>query len=279
MALHEIYSIRYATHERPGSENFVGGPADLHDVAMPLDYYVWLIRGAGGDILVDVGFGEEQAAIRGRTLLIPPAQGLARLGVNPRAIRDVILTHLHFDHAGCIDDFPNARFHVQDLEMAYATGRHMRHPFLRRSYSVDDVVGLVRKVYDGRVVFHDGASSICDGVRLHRVGGHTLGLQVVIVDTERGPVVLASDAFHLYRNLVDGLPFPVLHDVGQMMEGWRELMAIAGDLEHIVPGHDPLVRELYPAPSEELAGVVSAVHRKPRPHPVFTGRAAGCLAD
>jgi glyoxylase-like metal-dependent hydrolase (beta-lactamase superfamily II) len=252
-----------------GSANFVSGSADLHDVAMPLDYYVWLIRGPEEDILVDVGFGEEQAAARGRTLLVRPADGLALLGVDPHAIRDVIITHMHYDHAGCIDDFPNARFHLQDAEMAYATGRHMRHPFLRYSYSVDDVVGLVRKVYDDRVVFHDGASSIRPGIRLHRVGGHTLGLQAVSIDTARGPVVLASDAFHLYANLLDGLPFPIVHDVGQMMEGWRELLAIAGDLAHLVPGHDPLVRELYPSPSVELAGIVSALHEEPRFHPIF----------
>lgn len=269
MAQHEIYAIRYATHDRMGSANFVAGAPDLHDVAMPLDYYVWLIRGPAGDILVDVGFGEEQAAARGRTLLMRPAAGLALLGVNPSAIRDIVITHMHYDHAGCIDDFPNARFHLQDAEMAYATGRHMRHPFLRLSYSVEDVVALVRKVYDDRVVFHDGASALADGIRLHRVGGHTLGLQAVSIDTARGRVVLASDAFHLYRNLLDGKPFPIVHDIGQMMEGWRELLALSGDLEHLIPGHDPLVHDLYPPPSQKLAGIVSALHEEPRFHPIF----------
>ncbi|MGB3503542.1 MAG: N-acyl homoserine lactonase family protein [Mesorhizobium sp.] len=266
MAHHQIYALRYATHDRPGSANFVGGSDDLHQLSMPLHYYVWLIRGPFGDILVDVGFGEEQAARRGRHLIERPARLLARIGVDPAAIRDVIITHMHYDHAGCIEDFPNARFHLQDAEMAYATGRHMRHKFLRQSYSVEDVVALVRRLYDDRVVFHSGASSVFEGVRLHMVGGHTLGLQSVIVDTIRGPVVLASDAFHLYRNLTDGLPFPIVHDVGEMMEGWRELMAIAGDLEHLIPGHDPLVGELYPLHDPAASSDVFALHFPPRPH-------------
>jgi len=264
MPQHQIYALRYATHDRPGSANFVGGAADLHHVSMPLDYYVWLIRGPAGDVLVDVGFGEEQAALRGRTLIARPAALLARMGVDAAAIRDVIITHMHYDHAGCIEDFPNARFHLQDAEMAYATGRYMRHPFLRQSYSVEDVVALVRRLYDDRVVFHDGSSVFAEGIRLHRVGGHTLGLQTVIIDTARGPVVLASDAFHLYRNLLDGLPFPIVHDVGQMMEGWRELLEIAGDLEHLIPGHDPLVRQLYPVHDHKVSSEIHALHAVPR---------------
>ncbi|MGO4833124.1 N-acyl homoserine lactonase family protein [Rhizobiaceae sp. 2RAB30] len=236
---------------------------------MPLDYYVWLIRGPAGDILVDVGFGAEAARKRNRQLLREPAHGLALLGVAAEEITAVVITHLHFDHAGCLDDFPNARFHLQDAEMAYATGRHMRHPFLRHAYSVDDVVGMVRRVYTDRVVFHDGTASLADGISLHRIGGHTLGLQAVKVETVRGPVVLASDAFHLYRNLTDGLPFPIVHDVGQMMQGWRDLLVMAGDMEHLIPGHDPLVRQLYPSPSENLVDIVSCLHLPPLPHPVF----------
>ncbi len=89
------------------------------------------------------------------------------------------------------------------------------------------------------------------------------GLQVVSIDTARGPVVLASDAFHLYANLLDGLPFPIVHDIGQMMEGWRELLALTGDLAHLVPGHDPLVRELYPSPSENWPASSAPSTRNP----------------
>ena len=62
----------------------------------------------------------------------------------------MILTHLHYDHAGTLGSFPRACFHVQDSEVAYATGRCMCHGFLRHPFHVEDVVSFVRHVYAGR---------------------------------------------------------------------------------------------------------------------------------
>ena len=61
--------------------------------------------------------------------------------IDVNAVEDVILTHLHYDHAGNFDRFPNARFHLQEREMAYATGRYMRYPRLSHSFEVEDVCG------------------------------------------------------------------------------------------------------------------------------------------
>jgi glyoxylase-like metal-dependent hydrolase (beta-lactamase superfamily II) len=264
---YEIFALKYGTHDRPASANFIGG--DFHDSSMPLDYYVWLIRNGSRLILVDVGFGAEAAVRRGRTLLRTPVDALALLDVRPEQIDDIVITHLHFDHAGCLDAFPNARFHLQDREMAYATGRNMRHPFLRFSYDLENVTDMVKHVYADRVVFHDGESGLAEGVTLHPADGHTMGLQAVCVTTRRGPVVLASDAFHLYMNLSTGRPFPIVHDVGAMMESWQRLLALAGDMRHLVPGHDPLVAKLFPAPAPELEGIVSMLHEEPAFHEIL----------
>ncbi len=59
-------------------------------------------------------------------------------------IRDVIITHLHYDHAGNLDRFPNARFHLQDREMSYATGRCMCNGMLRHPFSVEHVTTMVQ---------------------------------------------------------------------------------------------------------------------------------------
>src|SRR5215210_1064944 len=119
----------------------------------------------------------------------------------------------------------------QDREMAYATGRHMGHRVLRTPFAVDDVTLMVRHVYAERAVFHDGAGTIAPGVEVFRVGGHSDGLQVVRVATTRGPVVLASDATHLYANMGRGNPFPILFNLGDMLEGWRRLEQLAGSRE------------------------------------------------
>ena len=254
-AVYEVYAIKYAHHARRASENFIGG--DPHDGPMPLDFFVWLIRGEGRVIVVDTGFSAATAARRQRDHLRCPTVGLGLLNSDSRKIKDVVITHLHYDHVGNFDLFPAAIFHLQDREMQYATGRHMAQQVFRGAFDVEDVVGMVRNTYAGRVRFHDGDAEIAPGVSLHYIGGHTMGLQVVRVATRRGNVVLASDASHFYANMEQVRPFPIVFNVAEMVEGYARLRALADSPAHIIPGHDPLVLERYPAPSATLQGVVA----------------------
>jgi glyoxylase-like metal-dependent hydrolase (beta-lactamase superfamily II) len=118
---YEIYAVRYAHHDRRASENFLGG--DPHDGPMPLDYFVWAIVGATRTFILDTGFDQAMAAKRRREFLRSPQEGLVAIGIDPTAVEDVIISHMHYDHAGNHDLFPNATFHVQDSEMAFCTGR------------------------------------------------------------------------------------------------------------------------------------------------------------
>jgi len=252
---YEVYAIKYAHHARTAKENFLGG--DPHDGPMPMDYFVWLVRGAGREIVVDTGFNAAVAAKRGRRVTRPVEEGLRLMGVEAAAVKDVVITHLHYDHVGNFDLFPQATFHLQDLEMQYATGRYMTVEAIRHSYEAEHVVGMVRRVYAGRVQFHDGESGIAPGVSLHHVGGHTMGLQIVRVATRRGWVVLASDASHYYANMEQARPYPIIYNVGDMVDGWRRAQALAESTGHVIPGHEPLVLERYPAPNAELQGTVA----------------------
>jgi glyoxylase-like metal-dependent hydrolase (beta-lactamase superfamily II) len=175
----------------------------------------------------------------------------------------VIITHMHYDHAGGLDLFPNARFHIQDREMAFCTGRSMCHHAFSHSMAVDDVIGLVRRVFAGRVHFHDGDDEIASDLSLHFIGGHTMGLQSVRVMTRRGAVVLASDAAHLYAHLEQGRAYPVVYNVADMLEGHQTLQRLASSPRHIVPGHDPLVAKLYPAARAGLEGIVMRLDVEP----------------
>lgn len=251
--LWEVYALKYAHHERRASENFIGG--DPHDGPMPLDYFVWLLRAGDREIVVDTGFSAAMAAKRAREHLRCPAAALSLLGCDARAVKDVVITHLHYDHVGNFELFPAAEFHLQDLEMHYATGRYMRHGVFRGAYEVEDVVGMVRRVYAGRVRFCDGDAEIAPGVSVHLIGGHTMGLQVVRVATRRGHVVLASDAAHFYANMQEVRPFPIVWSVADMVEGYAKLAALAESPAHIIPGHDPLVMARYPAPSPAVEGI------------------------
>src|SRR3954470_22336792 len=230
---YELFAIRYATRDAQRSAHFIGG--DPHDGPMPMDYFVWAARSGGRTFVIDTGFNAEVSDKRKRTFLRSPVEGLAAIGIDANAIEDVILTHLHYDHVGNFDRFPKARFHLQDKEMAYATGRHMAHRPFGEAYAVEDVVGLVREVYRGRVIFHDGDAELAPGLSVHHIGGHTAGLQAVRVMTRRGWVVLASDAAHLYANFQTVRPFPIVFHLGDMIDGFRRLRELADSEDHIIP--------------------------------------------
>ena len=132
----------------------------------------------------------------------------------------------------------------------------MCHGPLRAPFDVADILHMVRHVYAGRAVFHDGDVELVPGLNLHRVGGHSAGLQVLRVWTRRGWVVLASDASHLYAHFRETRVFPVVYNVGDMLEGYRLLYRLADSPSHIVPGHDPLVMKHYPALRPELEGII-----------------------
>lgn len=259
---YEIYAIRYAWRDARRANHFVGG--DPHDAAMPMDYFVWVVRNSERMFVVDTGFTKAVADKRKRQYLRTPAEGLALLGIDAATVENVILTHLHYDHVGTFHDFPNARFHMQDDEMSYVTGRHMRHRQFNHGYEVDDVVGVVRLVFKDRVEFYDGTAGLAPGVSLHRIGGHTHGLQCVRVMTQRGWVVLASDASHYYEHMEKKRCFPTAFHLGEMIEGYGILISLAASPRHIIPGHDPLVMKRYPAPSKDLDGIVVRLDVEPR---------------
>lgn len=260
---YEVFAIRYGRHaKRARRDNFI--VTDMHDAPMPIDYYVWAIVNERRTIVVDTGFDHREAARRGREIVRLPREGLAMAGVDSRAVADVIVTHLHYDHAGTLDDFPEARFHLQDLEMAYATGRHMAHKPFGYAYSPGHVTQMIEKVFQGRVAFHDGDSRVAPGVSVHHVGGHTMGMQCVRVLTRRGWVVLASDASHLYENMEATSPFPIAFSVADMVQGYEKMRGLAESPAHIVPGHDPLVMARYPAPNAAVADTVVRLDAEPK---------------
>jgi glyoxylase-like metal-dependent hydrolase (beta-lactamase superfamily II) len=259
--IYEVYAIKYARHERRASANFLLG--DPHDGPMPIDYFVWAIRGGGRTFVLDTGFDAAEGKKRQRQHIRSPADGLRPLGIESVEVGDVIISHMHYDHAGNHDLFPNARYHIQDREMRYCTGRGMCHRALRHSFAAEDVAAMVRRLFAGRVQFRDGDGEIAPGLSVHHIGGHTLGLQSLRVATRRGWLVLAADAAHLYANIEEQRPYITVCDVAQMMEGHRTLLRLASSSAHVIPGHDPLVMARYPAAAKGLEGIAVRLDADP----------------
>lgn len=258
----EIWSMCYATGARRVHDNFT--IRDMHDGPMPLDYNLWILRNEKRVVLVDTGFGPRAADERGRPQLFDPIEGLRQLGIDPDKIEDIVITHLHYDHAGNIDRFGKARFHVQDGEVAFATGRCMCEEHMRMPYDVEDVVTLVRHTYVDRVVFHDGDDDLLPGLTLHAFPGHSAMVQAVRVNTARGPVLLASDSTHYFANILNMKPFVLTVDTPATIQSYQKILKLAGSADRLIPGHDPKIRRLYP--SHMVNGIeLLALHDVPNP--------------
>lgn len=269
---YEVYALKYGHRPARRPEHFVGG--DPHDEPMDMDYFVWAIvdpdpnpDGAGPGVprawVVDTGFEEGDGASRRRTTVRSVTDALGTIGVASADVADVVITHLHYDHIGGHAEFPRASFHLQDAEMAFATGRYMTHKLFSHAFTVSQIQDLVGLVFDQRVTFHDGAGELAPGITLHHVGGHTMGLQVVRVHTAAGWLVLASDAAHYYEHLDRGRAFTTVFNVGDMLEGHRRCRAMASAPWMVIPGHDPRVLERHPPAGPGLDGIAARVDLPP----------------
>ncbi len=255
--VYQLYAIRYASNPRRRRfENFQYPlRVDPHDAPMPMEYFVWVAVSPRRTVLIDTGATAEVCEKRGNDFLRCPTEGLRMVGVQPARIEDVVVTHLHWDHAGNWEKFPNARIWLQKSEMQFATGPYVEHAALRRSFEVEHVQGLIARLYEGKLHYVDGEAEVAPNLTLHHVGGHTAGQQVVRVKTRRGWVVVASDALHYYANMELQNPFQTIFNVADMVVAYSTLRRLADSDDHIIPGHDPAVLEKYPPAGDNLKGV------------------------
>ena len=241
----EVHAVKYADRNaRIRGHSFLF--EDNHDAPHPMDYFMWVLRRGAEVILVDSGYDDAEATARDRPIRLNPHEALAPLGLAPEDITTLIVTHLHYDHAGGLHLFPNATLHLQAAEMAFATGPCMCHDTLRMPFTAGHVCEAVKRLYAGKLIFHDGSAEVAEGVIVHCIGGHSRGLQAVQVRTATGWMVLASDAAHYYENFEARKPFPIVVDLQDMLDGFERLHKLASTPELIIPGHDPLVTQYFP---------------------------------
>jgi glyoxylase-like metal-dependent hydrolase (beta-lactamase superfamily II) len=241
-----IEAIRYATIPDFPVSGLVAGadPARKIDIAM----IYWLVRGNGHTILVDSGFYRSQFFRSWKVKDFQmPAEALGRIGVQPGDITDVVLTHMHWDHADGMDLFPNARIWIQKEEYAYYTGPAWQTPKTHGGIDPDDVIALVKFNLAGRVSFIDGDDLlIFPGIRCYIGGKHTWASQFVTVLTASGTVVLASDNMYLYENLATHAPIAQTLDSASNLRAQDRMRTLASDSRLIIPGHDPAEFERFP---------------------------------
>lgn len=258
---YEVLALRYATRDAKRQDHFHSEVPNPDD-PMPMDYFIWVARSPERTVLFDAGFNADVAAQRKRTYVRSPLEALRLAGVDGASIQDIVISHLHYDHAGTIEDFPNARLHIQEQEIDFVTSRKSEPT--RRAFEVEDVNNVLRAMYAGRVSLYNGSARPWPGLSIHLVGGHTAGSQIVRLYTKRGWVVLAADASHFYENMERGIPFHGTYDISQGIAGFDTMRSLAESDQHVIPGHDPEVVKRYPSASSELRDIVLRLDEPPR---------------
>jgi glyoxylase-like metal-dependent hydrolase (beta-lactamase superfamily II) len=252
---YEIYAIRYATlPDFPVSDLVAGAePERKIDIAM----MIWLVRGNGRNILVDSGFYHERFFKDWQVKdFTKPSDTLKRVGLKPEDITDVIITHMHWDHADGMDLFPNARIWIQKDELEYYAGEAWQSKDTHGGIDEEDVLTLVKLNTQGRVGLVNGdAQEIISGVTCYTGGKHTWQSQYVGVQTAVGTVVLASDNMYLYENLERHAPIATTVDAASNLRAQDRMKQIATRPGFIIPGHDPAVFAKFPGPVPGVAKI------------------------
>jgi glyoxylase-like metal-dependent hydrolase (beta-lactamase superfamily II) len=252
---YEVYAIRYATIPDFSVAGLVAG-ADRSrklDIAM----MVWLVRGNGRNILVDAGFYREQFFRQWHVAdFVKPYEAIKRIGLNPEDITDVIITHMHWDHADGMDLFPKARIWIQKDELEYYAGEAWQARNTHGGIDPDDVMAAVKLNTQGRVgLVHGDGQEILPGVTCYTGGKHTYASQFVGVNTAAGIVVLASDNMYLYENLEKHVPIAATLDPESNLRAQDRMKQLAANPKLIIPGHDPAVMKNFPNPEPGVAKI------------------------
>jgi glyoxylase-like metal-dependent hydrolase (beta-lactamase superfamily II) len=240
--MYEVYALKYGERDTTACQFFY---REASHETITLHYYVWLILGGPHPVLVDVGFLEDEAVHRSIRNYVPPSAMVERAGVRAEQIPVGLITHLHYDHWAGHRLFPGTEFWIQRDEIAFWTGPGGRYEAFKQSANVEALAGLVTLNYAGRIRVLHGDREVLPGLRVHRVGGHTAGLQIVSVQTARGTVVLTSDASHFYRNVETGQPVQIITSLPEMLAAFETIHELAGPEKLIVAGHDPQVAERF----------------------------------
>lgn len=208
----------------------------------------WYIEGAAQKILVDTGTGNAEEVIAVQSLygsalatITEPEHDvvtqLEGLGVGAEEIDVVVQTHLHFDHVGSNERFPNATFLVNQLELPWALCPPPYGVYYYREFGHH-----VRAVLD-QIQIVEGDRQVAPGIRMVHTGGHSPGHSVLFVETEVGTAVIAGDAVYNYRNLEYEWPQGPLFDVGATIRAIQTLKSA----DVILLNHDPLFEHLFPS--------------------------------
>lgn len=251
---YDVFAVRYATIPSFRASGLLEG-ADTSrriDIAMT----VWLLKGPDGrNVLVDAGFYRDNFLRQWKPVdFEKPSDAVARAGVKPEDVTDVIISHVHWDHLDGVDLFPKARVWIQREEFEH----HLDSAgtVKDRAINAADAKVLAEIAKQGRLMLVDGdGQEIIPGIRVYTGGKHTFASQLATVNTASGTVVIASDNMYLYENMARHVPIAQTLDRESNLRTQDRMKTLASNERLIIPGHDPDVFVRFPEPGKGIAHI------------------------
>jgi glyoxylase-like metal-dependent hydrolase (beta-lactamase superfamily II) len=251
---YEVYALKYAGPFTSKLAMLLSGKSWDEDIKR--NYYIWAVKGDNEIVVVDTGCSTALAQRRELAGFEDPINMLSRIGADRHNVRRIVITHMHFDHAGGTgafsSAFPDAIFYVQKKEFDFWVKDKLatRHPFVDAA-DADSSATLALLATEGRVEFVSGDEEILPGIELLLTPGHTRGLQAVAINTAVGKAVLASDTIHIRRNLIEEIPSSMITDGAGWIESCDRLRTLALP-ELIFSGHDIEMLTKYPQTAKNV---------------------------
>ncbi|MCB9948132.1 MAG: N-acyl homoserine lactonase family protein [Rhodospirillaceae bacterium] len=272
MSRYSIHVLEYSFVPNYHKSGVLYGAHNQGYVKLP--YCYTLIRSDDHVALVDVGYnhkdyGEHLAVKFGVENWRSPAVVLAECGLKPEDVNTVFITHAHFDHFGCVEDFPNARFYIQRDEIekwVWAMSLPERMRWMMIAVDPGDILRGVKLAADGRLTVVDGSvEDVLPGIDLHVArDSHTFGSMWVTVRNDgKSPSedtwVMAGDLVYQFDNIdgdgssvdVKSMYTPVGLAVGSQMNlilATEEMMKQTGyEARRIIPIHEERLKDRFPS--------------------------------
>jgi glyoxylase-like metal-dependent hydrolase (beta-lactamase superfamily II) len=260
---YEVTIVKFGTRSTHKSDVYLNFHIyDLADDPVDMDYFFWVLKNADRTIVIDTGFSKVGGENRKRTFLVEPSAAFAELGVNGADAPDVVITHAHYDHAGNLDLFPDSRVIMSAVEFEFWTSKLADRRQFKHSSEPADLDQIQRAHDEGRLVLFDDKYEVAPGVDLITVGGHTPGQAIVLVQTDEGPVLLASDSIHYMEEYEKDLPFMFVADLPGMYTAFDTIRSMmdTGVARHLVAGHDPdTLNRFTPVTTGILTGIAATI--------------------
>ncbi len=258
--IQSVWSVRYGERVVRKNDVFYNYASyGLPDGDLHMDYNFWVMKSGDKVILMDTGYDISARDWLGEISVLPTPESLKLIELDPLDVDMVITSHFHYDHIGYLELFENAQVISGQAEYDYWFGKRDANALEGEFTTVENLIPVEKAQKEGRLRLISAETEVFPGITVYQVGGHCPGEVVALVQTETGPLILASDAAHFYEQIEHEWPFFAFTSLEEMRNALSFILKLAKETGAvIIPGHDGRTREKFPA-APGAAGSIATV--------------------